>query len=110
MAQAREDQHATTCQLFAKFLEKLQATPDGDGSLLDHSLIVYGSGMSNGNVHAPDPLPLVVVGRRAGQGPPAHADSPSRRRSATCWLSVARQFGVARSTGSATAPARVGLF
>ena len=38
--QARQDQHVSTQQLFAKFLEKLQATPDGDGSLLDHSLIV----------------------------------------------------------------------
>ena len=39
--------------LFASFLEKLKATPDGDGSLLDHSLILYGSGMSNGNAHLP---------------------------------------------------------
>ena len=48
--------------LFAKFVEKLKATPDGDGSLLDHSLIFYGSGMSNANVHGPYPLPLVAVG------------------------------------------------
>ena len=51
-------------ELFAKFLERLRQTPDGDGSLLDHSLIVYGSGMSNGNVHTPDPLPLSSVGGR----------------------------------------------
>src|SRR5215470_12672536 len=37
--------------LFAKFIDRLRSTPDGDGSLLDHSLIVYGSGMSNGNGH-----------------------------------------------------------
>ena len=44
-------------ELFAWFLEKLHSTPDGDGSLLDHSLILYGSGMGNGNVHAADHLP-----------------------------------------------------
>jgi hypothetical protein len=53
-------------QLFSKFLQRLRATPDGDGSLLDHSLIVYGSGMSNGNGHTPSPLPIVVLGKGAG--------------------------------------------
>src|SRR5207247_5090916 len=48
--------------LFEKFVAKLSATPDGDGSLLDHSLIFYGAGMGSGNAHAPDPLPLVAVG------------------------------------------------
>src|SRR5690606_2267277 len=38
-------------QLFAEFLEKLAATPEGDGSLLDHSLLIYGSGMGDGNLH-----------------------------------------------------------
>jgi hypothetical protein len=53
-------------QLFAKFLQRLRSTSDGDGTLLDHSLIVYGSGMSNGNGHTPSPLPLAVVGQGAG--------------------------------------------
>ena len=53
-------------QLFARFLQRLRSTPDGDGTLLDHSLIVYGSGMSNGNGHTPSPLPLAVIGRGAG--------------------------------------------
>jgi hypothetical protein len=53
-------------QLFSKFLQRLKATPDGDGSLIDHSLIVYGSGMSNGNGHTPSPLPIVVLGKGAG--------------------------------------------
>jgi len=53
-------------QLFARFLQRLRSTSDGDGTLLDHSLIVYGSGMSNGNGHTPSPLPLAVVGRGAG--------------------------------------------
>ena len=54
-------------QLLAYFLEKLRATPDGDGSLLDHSLILYGSSMSNGNQHDHDPLPVVLAGGAAGQ-------------------------------------------
>jgi hypothetical protein len=54
-------------QLLAYFLEKLRATPDGDGSLLDHSLILYGSSMSNGNQHDHDPLPVMLAGGAAGQ-------------------------------------------
>ena len=53
--------------LFASFLEKLRATPDGDGSLLDHVMIVYGAGMSDSNAHSPYNLPMVVVGGGAGQ-------------------------------------------
>ena len=62
---AREGQHVSST-LFAKFLERLQPTPDGDGSLLDHSLILYGSGMGNGNVHSADLLPTLLVGGAAG--------------------------------------------
>jgi hypothetical protein len=49
-------------QLFASFLEKLQSTPDGDGTLLDHSLFLYGAGLSNSNLHTHYDLPLAVVG------------------------------------------------
>jgi uncharacterized protein DUF1552 len=49
-------------QLFAKFLEKLRATPDGDGTLLDHSMFLYGAGLSNPNLHAHIDLPLAVFG------------------------------------------------
>jgi hypothetical protein len=52
--------------LFAYFLEKLKATPDGDGSLLDHSLYLYGSGMSNGDKHDHVNLPILVAGGGAG--------------------------------------------
>ena len=48
--------------LFAYFLEKLKATPDGDGTLLDHSLYLYGSGMGNPNVHDHVNLPILVAG------------------------------------------------
>jgi len=53
-------------QLFAQYLEKLRATPDGDGSLLDHMTILYGSGISNSTVHSGDNLPLLVMGGGAG--------------------------------------------
>ncbi len=53
--------------LFAEFLEKLQATPEGDGSLLDHSLYLYGSGMGNPNVHDHTNLPIIVAGGAAGK-------------------------------------------
>lgn len=53
-------------QHFAYFLEKLRQTPDGDGSLLDHSVFVYGSGISDGNIHFHLDLPMLVVGGGAG--------------------------------------------
>ena len=53
--------------LFAYYLEKLKATPDGSGSLLDHSLILYGSGMGDPNVHNHVDLPIVVAGGGAGR-------------------------------------------
>jgi hypothetical protein len=49
-------------QLFARFVEKLRTTPDGDGSLLDHSVLLYGAGMSNSDLHVHHDLPLVLVG------------------------------------------------
>jgi hypothetical protein len=52
--------------LFAEFLTKLAATKDGNGSLLDHSLYLYGSGMGNPNVHDHQNLPVIVAGGAAG--------------------------------------------
>ena len=52
--------------LFAYYLERLRATPDGDGTLLDHSLILYGSGIGNPNVHDHTNLPILVAGGAAG--------------------------------------------
>lgn len=53
-------------ELLAYFLEKMDATPDGDGSLLDNSLILYGSGMGNGNLHRHSDLPLLLAGKLNG--------------------------------------------
>jgi hypothetical protein len=54
-------------KMLAYFLEKLRTTPDGDGSLLDHSMILYGSSLSDGNEHNFDPLPIVLAGGASGR-------------------------------------------
>jgi hypothetical protein len=54
-------------QAFAAFLAKLAAMPDGDGSMLDHSILLYGSNMSNSNAHNHFPLPTLVVGGGCGK-------------------------------------------
>jgi hypothetical protein len=51
---------------FARFLEQLKSTKEGEGTLLDHSMILYGSGISDGNRHRHDDLPLVLAGRAGG--------------------------------------------
>jgi len=56
--------HART---FAYLVDKLRSTPDGDGSLLDHSMILYGSSISDGNAHTHFDLPLVLAGGAAGR-------------------------------------------
>ena len=53
-------------ELFADYLEKLRSTPDGDGSLLDHVILLFGSGISNSDRHTHGPLPTFVVGGGAG--------------------------------------------
>jgi hypothetical protein len=55
-----------TSTTLAYFLGKLRDTPDGDGNLLDHSLVLYGSGMSNSNQHDHEPLPTLVAGGASG--------------------------------------------
>lgn len=52
-------------KMFSHFLERLRSTPDGDGSLLDHSMLLYGCGMSDSNLHMPQNLPTLVVGGRS---------------------------------------------
>jgi hypothetical protein len=54
-------------ELFAWFLDRMQATREGDGSLLDHSLFLYGAGLSNPNLHAHYDLPLAVIGGADGR-------------------------------------------
>ncbi len=54
-------------EAFARFVKRLKNTPDGDGSLLDHSIILFGSNMSNSDLHNNDPLPSAVLGRGYGK-------------------------------------------
>jgi len=79
-------------ELFGRFLDRLQATPDGDGSLLDHTMLVYGGGMGNPNQHASDPLPLLVAGGHVGTGH-RHLRLAPRTPVGNLWLTVAREFG-----------------
>jgi hypothetical protein len=53
--------------MFAYLLNKLKETPDGDGSLLDHSLILFGSSLSESNIHTHDDLPIVLAGTAGGR-------------------------------------------
>ena len=54
-------------QAFARFLAKLDKMPDGDGSMLDHAILLYGSNMSNSNAHDEFPLPSMIVGGGCGK-------------------------------------------
>jgi hypothetical protein len=78
--------------LFAKFIATLKALPDGDGSVLDHSLILYGGGMGNPNGHASDPLPVVAVGGGVGTGH-RHLQLRPQTPVGNLWLTVADRFG-----------------
>jgi hypothetical protein len=80
-------------QLFARFLDRLSRTSDGDGSLLDHSLFLYGSGMGNGNVHAAYPLPTVAVGGKALLTGNHHVIAAERTPNANLLLTIATKFG-----------------
>jgi hypothetical protein len=79
-------------QLFAKFLQKMRSTEDGDGTLLDHSVIISGGGMGNPNGHLTDPLPVICLGGGLGKGY-RHIELPARTPVGDLWLSVAHKFG-----------------
>ena len=81
--------------LFAYMLEKLRATPDGDGSMLDHVTMMYGAGMADSNRHAPVDLPIVMAGGGAGQLKPGrHIRYPSDTPLANLHLTLLDRFGV----------------
>jgi hypothetical protein len=90
--------------LFKKFLDKLQATPDGDGTLLDHSLLVYGSNMSNSNAHDHFPLPNLVAGGASGRlAGGRHLRYPDHTPMANLLVSVLDKAGVPeQSLGDST--------
>jgi Protein of unknown function (DUF1552) len=79
----------------AYFLKKLQATPDGDGTLLDHTIVLYGSGMSDGNTHNNYSVPVVVVGGRDQEMKGnRHLTYPKGTPLANLSLSLMDKFGV----------------
>ena len=91
-------------ELLSHFLARLKATPDGDGTLLDHSLILYGSGMSNSNVHNHSPLPVLVAGGAAGRMKGGrHLKYPEETPMANLLLSILNKSGVQQeSVGDST--------
>lgn len=86
------------------FFDRLAATPDGDGTLLDHSLIIYGSSMSDANEHNFDPLPILLVGGASGliEGN-RHLKAPDHTPLANLYLGLLDKFGIQReSFGNST--------
>jgi hypothetical protein len=80
--------------LFAKFLQKLASTPDGDGSLLDHSLILYGSPMSESDSHSPQDVPTLVAGGAARQlKGNRHLKAPKDTPLGNLLVTVANMYG-----------------
>ena len=85
-------------ELFAGFVEKLSTTPDGDGTLLDHSVIVYGSGLSDGNRHTHEDLPVLMVGRGGGFHLGRHIVYPKGTPMTNLFLTLLDRVGVRQET------------
>jgi hypothetical protein len=85
--------------MLAYFIDKLATTNDGDGTLLDHSMILYGSSMSNGNQHDHDPLPIVLLGGAGGslEGN-RHIVTPKQTPMANMLLGMLDKLGVKKDT------------
>jgi hypothetical protein len=91
---------------FAYLLGKMQSTPDGDGSLLDHSTLMYGTGMGECNAHDPRNIPLVLAGKGAGTlNGGRHIRYPKETPLANLHLTLLDHFGVKRDRlGDSTGP------
>jgi Protein of unknown function (DUF1552) len=90
--------------LWSYWLEKLRATPDGEGNLLDHSLLLYGGAMSNSNVHNHSPLPIVVAGGATGAMKGGrHLHYPENTPMANLLLTILNKAGIPQeSVGDST--------
>jgi hypothetical protein len=95
--------------LFAQFLQKMRSTPDGDGSLLDNSIVLFGSNMSNSNLHDHFPLPNLVVGGGSGQLQGGrHIKYPDRTPMTNLLLTLLEKAGVSLdSLGDSTGRAEL---
>ena len=80
--------------MFANFLDKMKATAEGDGSLLDNTLFLYGAGMSNSNVHANNSLPLLLVGGAGGHKGGRHVLCPTDMPVANLHLTILDKLGI----------------
>ncbi len=91
---------------FAQFVERMRNTPDGDGTLLDHSIVLYGSNMSNSNAHDHHPLPNLVVGGAAGRMKGGrHLRYPEHTPMTNLLLAMIGKVGVElESLGDSTGP------
>jgi len=86
-------------QMLTYFIEKLSKTADGDGTLLDHSMILYGSSMSNGNQHDHDPLPIILAGSASGQlSGNRHIVTPAHTPMSNLLLAMLDKLGVHRDS------------
>jgi len=92
------------------FLDKLRSTPEGDGSLLDRTLIVYGSGLSDGNRHDHSPLPILLIGGGAAQVKGGrHLKYPKDTPMTNLLLTVLDKTGVpVAQLGDSTGPLELG--
>ena len=80
---------------FAALIEKFKSIPDGDGTLLDHSMITYGSGLSDGNAHDHANLPMVIAGRAGGRLKPGRfLTYPKETPMANLYVSLLDRLGV----------------
>ncbi len=84
-------------ELFAGFLKKLKATPDGEGSLLDHSAILYGSALSDGNAHSNFDLPLVLAGHAGGIRGGRHVAAEAKTPVANLFVQMLNRTGIETS-------------
>jgi hypothetical protein len=96
-------------QMFTYYLNKLRSTPDGDGSLLDHMTILYGCGISEGNGHSSENLPVLLLGGGAGQlKGGAHVRYPGTTPMSNLHVSLLDKLGVhVDHFGRSTAPLEV---
>jgi hypothetical protein len=81
-------------ELFSYFVERLKATNDGDGSLLDHSTILYGGAISDGNQHSNHNLPLVVAGHAGGLKGGRHVVAEAKTPAANLFVDILNRSGV----------------
>jgi hypothetical protein len=92
-------------ELFAGFIKKMKETPDGDGSLLDHSMIVYGSGLSDGNRHTHEDLPVLIVGGGGNFKTNTHIQYEKNTPMNNLFLTLLDRMGVpSEQIGDSTGP------